>query len=294
MFELQSGPPEQAGSKTLQYVLMAIVTVIAIGFATMSGYMIGDMRNRIGKLEARATAAENASMELRKEAAKRLGDTRVELRSETDALANRLVSTRKALEQRDAAAKKQQEETAERLTAEQQRLTAEQQRGIAAVSGEVSAVKSDVGSVRTDVAATQSELEATKAKLDRTIGDLGVQSGLIAKTRDDLEYLKHRGDRNYYEFTLTKSKKNTPVGGVVSLRLKKVDAKRGTYTLDVLADDKMIEKKDRNIKEPLQFYSGKDRQLLEIVVFGVETNRITGYLSTPKDAPTLAGVVPKI
>lgn len=285
--ELQSGPPEQAGSKTLQYVLMAIVTAIAIGFAAMSGCMIGDMRDRIGKLEARATAAENTSIELRKEAAKRLGDTRAEMRSETDALAHRLVSTRKALEQRDADVKKQQEETAERLTAEQQR-------GIAAVSGEVSVVKSDVGSVRTDVATTKSELEATKAKLDRTIGDLGVQSGLIAKTRDELEYLKHRGDRNYYEFALTKSKKNTPVGGVVSLRLKKVDAKRGTYTLDVLADDKMIEKKDKSIKEPVQFYSGKDRQLFEIVVFGVEENRITGYLSTPKDAPTSVDAVPKI
>jgi TonB family protein len=38
-------------------------------------------------------------------------------------------------------------------------------------------------------------------ELHSTIGDLGVQSGLIANTRSDLEILKHKGDRNYYEFT---------------------------------------------------------------------------------------------
>lgn len=284
--QLQSEPPEQASGKTLQYLVVAAALAGAVVFAAVSGYMIGDMRDRIGKLEARATAAEQTSLQLRKELANRVGDTRAEMRSETDALAHRLVSTRKALENRAAAIKQQQEETAARLSEEQQRA-------VAAVSGEVSGVKSDVGSVRTDVATTRSELEATKVRLDRAIGDLGVQSGLIARTRDELEYLKHRGDRSYYEFTLTKSKRNTPVGGVVSLRLKKADAKRGTYTLDILADDRLIEKKNKSVSEPVQFYSGKDRELFEIVVFRVEKNQVTGYLSTPKGASTTADAVPR-
>src|SRR5262249_47702075 len=115
-------------------------------------------------------------------------------------------------------------------------------------------------------------------------GDLGQQSGLIAKTREDLEYLKHRGDRNYYEFTLSKSKKPSPVG-TVSLELKKADAKKGKYTLNVIADDRTIEKKDKNVSEPVQFYSGRDRQLFELVVFNIDKDRVTGYLSTPKGAP---------
>ena len=90
------------------------------------------------------------------------------------------------------------------------RLAASQKEQITAVSGEVAGVKTDVGGVKTDVASTKADLEATKAKLASAVGDLGMQSGLIAKTRDDLEILKHQGDRNYYEFTLVKGAKPLP------------------------------------------------------------------------------------
>jgi len=54
----------------------------------------------------------------------------------------------------------------------------------------------------------------------------------------------------------------------------------------VYSDDKSYEKKDRNLNEPLQFYSGKDPALYEIVVNSVSAkNQVTGYLATPKSAP---------
>ena len=145
-------------------------------------------------------------------------------------------------------------------------------------------VKTDVGGVKTDVASTRADLEATKAKLASAIGDLGVQSGLIARTSSDLEILKHKGDRNYYEFTLLRGAKPQPVS-TVSLQLKKADAKRGKFTLNVTSDDKTIEKKDRNISEPIQFYTGRDRMLYELVVWTVDKKKAVGYLSTPKNAP---------
>ena len=70
----------------------------------------------------------------------------------------------------------------------------------------------------------------------------------------------------------------------MSLQLKKVDPKRNKYTLNVIADDRTIEKKDRGVAEPLQFYSGRDRQLYEVVIFTTEKNGVTGYLSTPKSS----------
>jgi multidrug efflux pump subunit AcrA (membrane-fusion protein) len=164
------------------------------------------------------------------------------------------------------------------------RIAAAQKEQITAVSGEVAGVKTDVGGVKTDVASTKADLEATKAKLASAVGDLGMQSGLIAKTRDDLEILKHKGDRNYYEFTLVKGAKPQAVS-TVSLQLKKADIKRGKFTLNVTSDDKTIEKKDRNISEPIQFYSGRERMLYELVVWSVDKNKATGYLSTPKNAP---------
>jgi hypothetical protein len=57
----------------------------------------------------------------------------------------------------------------------------------------------------------------------------------------------------------------------------------------VYSDDKQYEKKDRNLNEPLQFYSGKDPLLFEIVVNTVNSkNQVTGYLTTPKSAPAPA------
>ena len=125
-------------------------------------------------------------------------------------------------------------------------------------------------------------------KLDRAIGDLTGQSSLIARTREDLEELRHRGDRNYYEFTLTKGERATRLS-TVSLQLKKADAKKCKFTLNVASDDRVIEKKDRGVAEPLQFYTGRNRQLYEVVIFTVEKNRVTGYLSTPKSSAMAAG-----
>jgi septal ring factor EnvC (AmiA/AmiB activator) len=156
---------------------------------------------------------------------------------------------------------------------------------VSAVSTEVSNVKTDVGGVKNDVAKTQSELATTISQLMSIKGDLSDHSSLIARNHDELEILKHKGDRNYYEFTLNKGEKK-PVG-TVSLELKKTDAKKGKMTLMVYADDKKYEKKDRNVNEPLQFYAGKTPMLYEIVVNSINSkNQITGYLATPKGAPT--------
>jgi hypothetical protein len=149
------------------------------------------------------------------------------------------------------------------------------------VSNEVSNVKTDVGGVKTDVAKTQSDLATTISQLQSVRGDLSGHSSLIARNHDELEILKHKGDRNYYEFTLNKGDKR-PVG-TVSLELKKADLKKSRFTLNVFADDKKYEKKDKNVNEPLQFYSGKNPGLFEIVVNTINSkNQISGYLSTPK------------
>jgi DNA repair exonuclease SbcCD ATPase subunit len=197
--------------------------------------------------------------------------------AQEETLAQQAGMTKKELSRRTAELQAQQK-------AAETRLEAEQKQQITAVSGDIAGVKTDVGGVKTDVASTKADLEATKAKLQSAVGDLGVQSGLIANTRSDLEVLKHKGDRNYYEFTLLKGAKPQPVS-TVSLQLKKSDAKKGKFTLNVTSDDKTIEKKDRNVSEPIQFYSGRDHLLFELVVWTVDKNKATGYLSTPKAAP---------
>jgi predicted nucleic acid-binding Zn-ribbon protein len=146
-------------------------------------------------------------------------------------------------------------------------------------------VVTEVGGAKKDIEATKTDLEATKGKLDRATGDMGVMSGLIAHNRDDLEELKRRGDRNYYEFKVTKSKTPQRVGPV-QVALTKIDQKKSKYTMTVFVDDRSIEKRDKTAGEPVQFYlKGSSRMTpYEIVVFDVGKNDINGYLSTPKDA----------
>jgi cell division protein FtsB len=146
-------------------------------------------------------------------------------------------------------------------------------------------VATEVGGAKKDIEATKTDLEATKGKLERATGDMGVMSGLIAHNRDDLEELKRRGDRNYYEFKITKSKTPQRVGPV-QVALTKADQKKAKYTMTVFVDDRSVEKKDKTAGEPVQFYlKGSARMApYEIVVFDVGKNDINGYLSTPKDA----------
>ncbi len=244
-------------------IVAAVVLVAVFGYAHYLTY------SRITKLDQdlSASRAEVKELQNRMQTAE----------AQEETLARQAGMTKKELAQRAAALQ------AAQLAAES-RLEKEQKAQITAVSGDIAGVKTDVGGVRTDVASTKADLEATKAKLQSTIGDLGVQSGLIAHTQGDLEVLKHKGDRNYYEFTLLKGAKPQPVS-TVSLQLKKADVKKGKYTVNVTADDRTIEKKDRNIAEPIQFYSGRDHLLFELVVWSVDKNKATGYLSTPKSAP---------
>jgi hypothetical protein len=143
----------------------------------------------------------------------------------------------------------------------------------------------DVNKLSGDVSGVKNDLDETKGKLERASGDMGVMSGLIARNHDDLEDLKRRGDRNYFEFTIQRAKTPQHVGPV-AIALNKTDSRKSKYTITVLADDKSIEKKDRTAGEPVQFYvKGTGRMSpYEIVVFDVNKNTITGYLSTPKSA----------
>jgi outer membrane murein-binding lipoprotein Lpp len=145
-------------------------------------------------------------------------------------------------------------------------------------------VATELNGTKSDVAATKADLESTKGKLQSTIGDLGVQSGLIARNHDEVEELKRLGERDIFEFSLNKSAKTPEHVGPIQVLLRKVDTKHFKYTLNVVADDKSIEKKDKTVGEPIQFYVHGARAPYEIVVFDLTKDQAKGYLSTPKSA----------
>ncbi len=143
-------------------------------------------------------------------------------------------------------------------------------------------ITTQVGTVKTDVASTRGELDRTISDLRRTTGDLGVMSGLIATNGRELQALRELGERDYYEFTLTKAKVPQKVGDIQVL-VKRTDPKKNRFTLEIVADDKKVEKKDRNLNEPVQFYVvSKARQPYELVVNEIRKDQVVGYLAVPK------------
>lgn len=242
------------------------------------GWSLG-LQNHLSAAENNLTAATQQNTQL----SEKLEDTNERLRAQGEALGQSVGLTQKQLEDRSnqlVAAQKQ----AIVATARLRREEAATEKQVGAVKEDVSAVKTDVASTKTDVASTKADLDQTKSQLTRVVGDQGVMSGLIATNHDELMELKRRGERNYYEFTLHKGGPAQNVG-TVKLELKKVNEKHSKYTLNVNADDRTIEKKDKNLDEPVQFYSGKSPALYEIVVNNISKNQVTGYMSTPKNAP---------
>ncbi len=204
-----------------------------------------------------------------------------DLKSQVEITTQRMGLTQSEL----AKAKSRAEDIRKEQQASDQELTTQ----LKASQEQIGAVATEVGSTKKDVEATKTDLEATKGKLERSMGDMNVMSGLIAHNRDDLEDLRRRGDRNYYEFTLRRAKTPQRVGPV-QMSLNRTDPKKSKYTVTVVADDKTIEKRDKTSGEPVQFYVKGSARLApyEMVVFDVGKNQITGYLATPKDSGAAA------
>ncbi|MDE1161100.1 MAG: hypothetical protein PW792_04030 [Acidobacteriaceae bacterium] len=214
----------------------------------------------------------------------KIEDTNERLKAQGQALGQSMGLTQKQLDDRSnelLLAQKSAAAATQKLAREQ----AATQKQVGAVQSDVTAVKTDVGGVKNDVATTQADLANTKSQLTRVVGDQGVMSGLIATTHGELEELRRMNQRNYYEFTLQKGS-DPKLVGTIKIKLRKVDTKRSKFTLDVYSDDHNIEKKDKNLDEPIQFYSGKSPLLYEIVINSISKNVVSGYLSTPKNAPT--------
>ena len=142
-------------------------------------------------------------------------------------------------------------------------------------------ISDNVSGVKSDVATTQSQVEKTGNDLKRVMGDMGVMSGLIATNASQLAALKELGDRDYVQFDLKKTAGRQKIGDM-QLLLAKADPKHNRFTVQVLADDKMVEKRDRSINEPVQLYVGGSHQPEEIVVNQVKKDEVVGYVSIPK------------
>jgi hypothetical protein len=144
-------------------------------------------------------------------------------------------------------------------------------------SEDVTKLGTDVNGVRTDLDATNSNLQMAKSEMGT----------LIARNHDEIDQLRRMGQRDYFEFTVSRKGGAQHVGGI-QVELKDTNTKKNQYTINVLADDKSFEKKNRSVNEPIFFYTGGTRQALELVVNKVSKTSASGYLSIAKSAGSTA------
>ncbi len=288
--ENEPEPPQEARPQASIWLpVLAAGLIVLGGFALFQGTQIHELSRDLtahqkdfvalrtsfasmdGELRKQFVELRDQLSNTQKESLEKVTAAQVAVRRHTDVVARKL-------EQKQA-------ETTAALDAELSKVkesTAQTSTQLAGVSSDVSTVRNDVTAVRTDVASTKTELDRSVEELRRVRGDMGVMSGLIATNSKEIDVLRQLGDRNIYEFTLSKTSGLTKVGDI-RLQLAKVNVRRNQYTLTVNANDKIIEKKDKSTNEPVQFYVlDKARQPYELVVNEVGKNSVKGYLATPK------------
>jgi uncharacterized membrane-anchored protein YhcB (DUF1043 family) len=270
-------------------VLLAIGMIVGTGEGIYAWRLASRLQDVESKIQAQITVQDASLHHLRD----RMGDTEEQFAdlqgdfaSTKDHLGKTQGDLRKTRQVADQLAK-EQKETAEHLTGQLSDL----QQAQMSTSGTVGSLSSDVTGVKQEVSLTKQDLASTRSELQRVIGDLGVQSGLVAHNRDDLAELRLRGERDYFEFDLRKSSRPQKYVNGVALQLKNADMKRQKYTVDLISDDRTIQKKDKNTNEPVQFYQQGNRVPTEIVVNQIYKDRIVGYISMPKQRQASAASV---
>ena len=124
---------------------------------------------------------------------------------------------------------------------------------------------------RTDLTTTQGDLVNARTEL----------TGSIAHTHDELVLLQKKGERNYSEFDLSKSKEFRRAGPV-SVRLKKANEKHQYADVELIVDDRTLSQKHVNLYQPVMFYTPDTPQPVEVVINNITKDHVHGYISSSK------------
>ena len=274
-------PDTYEAASTPRWIIVVFVAAFAlIGYLLYAG---NDLKTKL-QTEQNGLAQANSKQAMLAAQIDQTNSVIADLRGKLEVTTQKLGFTQAELAQARTLSqniRNSQKESDEKLTAQIGQVKQEAD----TVDTKIGQVSTDLTGAKGDISATKQDLEATKAKLTSTVGDLGVQSGLIARNQEELDQLKRQGERNIFELHLTRSKTPSHVGPI-QITLTKTDPKKFKYTMTVIADDKTIEKKDKTADEPVQFYIHGVPRPYEIIVFDVTKDKVNGYLSTPKDTGT--------
>lgn len=262
----EGGVPRWVG---MAVVVLAAVSLVSLGVAWNA---FERARTAEQKLVVQAQTVQEGGSEL----AKRIQQTETanaELEASLTAVNSQLKSTQSELARTRKQTKQIGDEYSKNLSAVEASVRTE-------LAGKASAeeVNARMGALAGDVTGVRTDLETARRDLGMARGELGT---LIARNSEEIQALRHLGQRDYFEFTLNKKGTRTQLGNVV-VELRGTNTKKHNFTVALYVDDVRLEKKNRAENEPIYFYTRGSRQPLELVVNQVAKNKITGYLSVPK------------
>jgi flagellar biosynthesis chaperone FliJ len=139
-------------------------------------------------------------------------------------------------------------------------------------------MQSQIDAQNKAIAQTQNELAATQGDLNNTRTEL---TGSIAHTHDELVLLEKRGQKNYTEFDIVKSREFQREGPF-SVKLRKANVKHQYADLDLIVDDRTLTQKHVNLYQPVMFSTPDSPQPVQVVINKIDKNHIHGYIAAPR------------
>jgi hypothetical protein len=266
----QAGPAS-GGGKMLQWLVAALAV---LGVANLALLLVG--RSQFSDYATKQADAMNLMTRRMDSSDERYA----QLRGQFQVTSEKLGVTQQDLERAHELAEqvqKQQQTSVKQLTqAIAQKASAQDVNKLQADSNE------KIGGLSTDLAGTKQDLASTKSEFTNALSGTKSQlSGDIARTHDELVTLARKSDRDFFEFNLPRKKAQQKVG-TVTVQLEKTDPKRNVFSVYLSFDDKMTERSNKAVNEPLYFYVQGASSALELVVNKLGKDTISGYISTPK------------
>ncbi|HEV2287336.1 MAG TPA: hypothetical protein VGR81_00115 [Candidatus Acidoferrales bacterium] len=250
--------------------LLAVVSLIALGI----GWTAENATKSTDKALAAQLQTDNQAQTVLEQRLQQAEETNAQMQGELSVITNRLKLTQGELANTRVQAKHVKADNEKQFAAvAQQEQQLNTQLATKASSDDLNKLGTDVNGVKTALDTTNQNLQMTKDQF----------GNLIARNHDQIEELRRMGERNIYEFTVSRRGVKQHVGDL-TVELHATNVKRQMFTLTILVDDKQFEKKNRSADEPIYFYTHEYQTPLEMVVNSVGKNKVTGYLSVPKNA----------
>jgi chromosome segregation ATPase len=244
---------------------LAVVSVVALS----AGWAASSRSRSVEQSLATQSQQFRQSQDILNQRLARSEDINAQLQGELSVVTDKMKLTQTEVHQARVQTKRIKEEDAKQLTDLQTNVN-----GQLATKASVD----DVSKLGTDVNGVRSDLDTTKNSLNLTRGEFGT---LIAKNHDQIEELRRLGERDYYEFSISKKGQREKVGELM-VELRSVDPKKNIFTVAIYADDARYEKKNRSANEPIYFFMRGSRAPVEFTVNQLGKDKISGYLSVPK------------